>query len=280
MKKQKLKADRLTNVVLKTFPKTLHTSIPVSQLIPGKYQPRQLFELSALEELAKTIKKVGILEPLLVRPTDTSVFEIIAGERRWRAAQMAALEEVPCVVGPYSDEQAIQISLIENTARQNLNPMEEAEGIANLMATSNYTHEMVALVLGKPRTEITNLLRLRKLDPRVQAFIAKGELSEAHGKILSARSKQEQFQYGEQAIKRGWSSRALDSALKRGEIEQVNQKTQKDDPNLVRLEMKLSEHFGAPVQIGVKGEGGSLKIQFYTLDELEGILEKTGYREE
>lgn len=166
------------------IPKTVIKEIPIYQLARGRYQPHQQFDKIALQELAETIKQVGILEPLVVRLKTTDRYEIIAGERRWRAAQLAGLDVVPCLVGTYTDEQAIQMALIENLSRQDLNPIEEAEATARLIAEFDYTHDMAANALGKSRTEITNLLRLLKLDALVRTLILSNDLTEAHGKLL------------------------------------------------------------------------------------------------
>ncbi len=163
-------------------PKLVFKEIAVTQLRRGQYQPPHHFSEDGLKSLAETIKRVGVLEPLLVRPLSSSGFEIIAGERRWRASQMAGLKVVPCLVGHYDDEKASQIALIENLNRENLNPIDEAAGISRVLIEFDYTHQEMGAILGKTRSHITNLVRLLRLDQRVQEMLSSGTLSEAHGK--------------------------------------------------------------------------------------------------
>lgn len=224
--------------------KTILKELPIEQLTRGQYQPRQKFDSVALQELAETIKNVGVLEPLIVRAKVDNQFEIIAGERRWRASQLAGLETIPCLVGNYTDEQAIQIALIENLSRQNLNPIEEAEAIARLIEEFKYTHEDVAVNLGKPRTEVTNLLRLLKLDSRIKTLIVSGDLSESHGKILAGLPIEQQYFYAHQAVVKNWSIRALEKAVKQTTRSKSKLFTtsQNSDADLQRLERNLADY--------------------------------------
>ena len=263
------------------IPKAVAKEIPVEQLTRGTYQPRQQFDTQALQELAETIKNVGILEPLIVRSKTATTYEIIAGERRWRAAQLAGLDIIPCFVSSYTDEQAIQIALIENLSRQDLNPIEEAQAIARLIEEFEYTHEMAASVLGKPRTEITNLLRLLKLDGRVRTLIVSGDLSESHGKLLAGLPISKQYDYGHRAAVKGWSIRALEKAIKQEEAKTslTALPLKQSDKNLERLERQLSDHLGASVRFTMeKNNSGQVNIRFNSLDELDGILERVGYK--
>jgi ParB family chromosome partitioning protein len=258
----------------------------ITQLIRGQYQPRQHFDLDSLQELAETIKRVGILEPLLVRPSYLQdQYEIIAGERRWRAAQLAGLEKVPCIIGDYSDEQTAQIALIENIARKNLNPIEEAEGISKLIQEFNYTHEEAAGVLGKSRTEITNLLRLLKLDSRVRELILSADLTESHGKVLAGVPLSEQYFYAHETISKCWSIRALEKATKQilnDQISFLDKENNASDVQIQNLTRKLSDHLCLPVRFDFDNKTlkkGFVKIRFDSLDELDGILERVGYSE-
>ena len=166
--------------------KSIFKSIPIELLKRGEYQPRKTFETSALESLAGTIKKDGIIEPLVVRPfRDNDSFEIIAGERRWRAAQLAGLQEVPCLVRQYTDEEAARISLVENTQRENLNSIEEAAAIKILIKEFEYTHEIAGAILGKSRTVVTNLLRLLELDERVQESYKRKKINRCAWEAIS-----------------------------------------------------------------------------------------------
>lgn len=261
--------------------KTNLKNIPIDLLDRGEYQPRQSFDATALQELAATIRRVGILEPLIARPKTPQRYEIIAGERRWRAAQIVGLDSVPCLVANYSDEEAIQIALIENLGRQNLNPIEEAEGIARFIEEFGYTHEEAAASIGKPRTEVTNLLRLLKLDSRVRGFIANGALTESHGKILAGLPPEKQHAYAERSLTKHWSIRALEQAIKQDQKKNSNASSaQKQNAYVQRLQRTLSDHLGYPVMIDLEAEReGHVKIRFTTLDELDGILQKVGYEE-
>lgn len=274
--------------------KTSLKEICIYQLIKGQYQPRQAFDPKALQELADTIKNVGVLEPLIVRLKNTieknhtstieTIYEIIAGERRWRASQLAGLEKVPCLIGEFTDEQAIQIALIENLSRQDLNPIEEAEAIARLIEEFSFTHEEVAKRLGKPRTEVTNLLRLRKLDTRVKTLLISKDLSESHGKILAGVPIEQQYHYAKAAVVKNWSIRALEKAIK--QISKPNDRLLKNpmdesDPNVKRLERNLSDYLGTSIALEVNAkQQGKLQIVFNNLEEFEGILQKIGFSED
>lgn len=260
--------------------KTNLKNVPIDLLQRGEYQPRQSFDSAALQELAETIRRVGILEPLIARPKTAQRYEIVAGERRWRAAQMAGLDSVPCLVANYTDEEAIQIALIENLGRQNLNPIEEAEGIARFIEEFGYTHEEAAASIGKPRTEVTNLLRLLKLDLRVRDFIARGELTESHGKILAGLPQEKQYDYADRTLTKHWSIRALEQAIKQDQKKNTTGLAQKQNAYVQRLQRTLSDHLGYPVLIDLEAEReGHVKIRFTNLDELDGILQRVGYEE-
>jgi ParB family chromosome partitioning protein len=256
-------------------PKLLLKEITVSQLRSGQYQPRQIFPEEGLKLLAETIKRVGVLEPLLVRSLNNSSYEIIAGERRWRAAMIANLESIPCLVGCYNDEQASQIALIENLNREDLNPIDEAMAIDRIIREFVYTHEEAGSILGLPRSHITNLLRLMKLDMRVQDFLSKKTLSEAHGKILSGIPLEKQYFFAKQCVEKQWSTRVLNKVLKIPVKNNKNDKTQKKDINILSLEKEVSERFGHMISFIVDGKkGGFVKIRFCNFDELDNILSK------
>lgn len=273
--------------------KTSLKELPIEQLTKGQYQPRQTFDTKALQELADTIKNVGVLEPLIVRlknKTQTNpiiktaienLYEIIAGERRWRAAQLAGLEKVPCLIGEFTDEQAIQIALIENLSRQDLNPIEEAEAIARLIEEFEFTHEEVAKRLGKPRTEVTNLLRLLKLDTRVRTLLISQDLSESHGKILAGIPIEQQYHYAKEVVVKNWSIRALEKALKqtsKPNYRLLKNTISENDPNVKRLERNLSDYLGTNIHLEVNvKQQGKLQITFNNLEEFEGILQKIGF---
>ncbi len=262
---------------MKTKPTLLQLSI--DQLARGKYQPRRQFDPEQLQELAESIKTTGgLLQPIIVRPASQGKYEIIAGERRWRAAQLACLTEVSCLVSNYTDEQALQASIIENINRTDLNPIEEAHAYQRLIDEFHYLHEEVAAAVGKSRAKITNALRLLKLDPRVQDLLISGKLSEGHGKILAGIPTHQQFALAEQSIQKSWSVRKIEAEAKK-----LHTPTDLDspynDPNITHLENALSDHIGNRVQIDCEDRGGGyLKIRFNNIDELEGHFDKMGFK--
>ncbi len=259
---------------------TISLNIPIHQLQPGKYQPRKFFDENALSALANTIKEQGIIQPIVVRTLkpflDNSSFqkyEIIAGERRWRAAQIANIENVPCLIKNYSDEQAAQIALIENTHREALNPIEEANAIFNIVKHTPCTHEEAAISLGISREQVTNLLRLLDLVNPVQEMLIKKELDYSKGKILAGVDTSLQHQLALKCIKNQWSKRDLEKVVQ--EIKKIKI-PHKKDPNIANLEKNLSDYLGTPV---ILTEKGCIKIKYTNYDIMEGILEKIGYME-
>lgn len=261
----------------KLKPQLLNLSI--DQLVRGKYQPRRHFDPVQLQELADSIKTTGgLLQPIVVRPLKDNKYEIIAGERRWRAAQLAMMGEVSCLVSNYTDEQALQASIIENINRADLNPIEEAQAYQRLIDEFQYLHEEVAAAVGKSRTKITNALRLLKLDPRVQELLINGKLSEGHGKILAGIPLQQQFALAERCIEKGWSVRKIENEIKKL-LGSPNHDGPYGDPNLKRLENALTDHIGNQVQIDCEERGGGfVKIRFNNIDELEGHFQRMGFK--
>lgn len=257
--------------------------IPIEKLKRGRYQPRNSFADEGIDSLADTIKKFGVLEPLLVRPLAIhGTFEIIAGERRWRAAQKAGLESVPCLVSLYTDEKASHIALIENIGRENLNPIEEAEALNKIIMEFDYTHEEIAKNLGKKRTQITNLLRLLKLDDRVQEFLILGQLQEGHGKNLAGIEKAYQYKLALECIEKQWSVHALGQqikALEKFKTKKPQMRTGKNS-NIKQLEREVADCFGHPVEVDwTEGKGnGFIRIPFKNLSHLDSILHRMGYR--
>ena len=262
-------------------PKSTLQQLSIDQLIRGKYQPRRHFDATQLQELADSIKTTdGLLQPIVVRPAPNGKFEIIAGERRWRAAQLAGLSEVHCLVSHYTDEQALQASIIENINRADLNPIEEAQAYQRLIDEFHYLHEEVAAAVGKSRTKITNALRLLKLDPRVQELLISGQLSEGHGKILAGVPEKQQFGLADNCIQKGWSVRKIELEAKKL-FQQVESESPYSDPNLKQLETALSDHLGNQVHIDCEERGGGfVKIRFNNIDELEGHFERLGFKSE
>jgi ParB family chromosome partitioning protein len=255
--------------------------LSLDQLVRGKYQPRRYFDTVQLQELAESIKTTGgLLQPIVARPLKDGKYEIIAGERRWRAAQLAGLHEVSCLVSSYTDEQALQASIIENINRADLNPIEEAGAYQRLIDEFQYLHDEVAAAVGKSRTTITNSLRLLKLDARVQELLVTGQISEGHGKILAGVAIAQQFDLAERSIQKGWSVRKIESEAKK-----LLQRTDADgpysDPNIKHLEVALSDYVGNRVAIDCEERGGGyVKIRFNNIDELEGHFERLGFKYE
>lgn len=252
--------------------------IPIDCLVRGRYQPRRHFDAVLLEELANSIRATGgLLQPVIVRVLPTGQYEIIAGERRWRAAQQAGLSEISCLVGHYTDEQALQASIVENTSRANLNPIEEAESYQRLIDEFDYLHEEVAAAVGKSRVAITNALRLLRLQPDVRDFLIQGVLSEGHGKILAGLESGLQRALAAECAKKGWSVRRLESAAKQA-LQREDNPGPYSDPNLKKLSAALSEHVGNNVSIDCEARGGGyMRIRFNNVDELEGHFQRLGF---
>jgi len=256
--------------------------IAIERLVRGKYQPRQHFDPTQLQELAESIKTTnGLLQPIVVRPDKTGHYEIVAGERRWRAAQLAGLREVSCLVSYYTDEQALQASIIENISRADLNPIEEAQAYQRLIDEFHYLHEEVAAAVGKSRAAVTNALRLLKLDLRVQQMLITGALSEGHGKILAGLPVNSQFSLAERSVQKGWSVRKIESEVKKMLQAAHHENNAYTDANLQHLEIALSEHVGNRVNIEYEDRGGGyVRIRFNNIDELEGHFQKIGFKYE
>jgi ParB family chromosome partitioning protein len=251
------------------------TSLPVSRIRPGRYQPRTRMDQEALAELAASIKSQGLMQPVLVRPVDRDRYELIAGERRWRAAQMAGLQEIPALVREVADESALAMSLIENIQRENLNPMEEAAGLQRLVDEFRMTHEQAADAVGRSRSATTNLLRLLRLAKPVQGMVMEGVLEMGHARALLALDGARQIEAANRIAARGLSAReaeALAAKMLRG---QASQRRQKTDRDLARLEEDVSGRLGTTVEIraGRKGRG-KIIVHYSSLEHLDQLLKK------
>ena len=254
--------------------------LPVEYLKRGRYQPRRDFNQQALEELAQSLRSNGLIEPLVVRPIkkEPNTWEIIAGERRWRAAQLAGFDTLPCLIRECGDEEAAELAIIENIQREDLNPIEEARAFQQLADDFGYLHEEIADSVGKSRTQISNMLRLLNLDTTVQELLIQGKLSSGHGKILAGLPSHQQGPLAERCAKEGWTVRRLEGVAKRVE-KGTEDPAGAIDPNLKALEAKLASHVGTPVAIGWNDDGrGEVKIRFHNLDILEGIFQRMGFR--
>jgi len=257
-------------------PRDALTSLPVARIRPGKYQPRTKMDQQALAELAASIRSQGLMQPLLVRPVDRDRYELIAGERRWRAAQMAGLEEVPVMVREVPDEAALAMSLIENIQRENLNPMEEAAGVQRLVEEFRMTHEQAADAVGRSRTATTNLLRLLKLAKPVQQMVMEGALDMGHARALLALDGARQIETAHRIAAKGLSVRqteALVQTLLRGRP--GARRAKRTDRDLARLEEELSGSLGTTVEIRPTKKGaGKLVVHYSSLDQLDELLKK------
>ena len=248
--------------------------LPVELIQRGKYQPRRDMHPEALEELAESIKVQGVMQPIVVRPIGDGRYELIAGERRWRATQLAGLDKIPAVIRDVPDEAAIAMSLIENIQREDLNPIEEAMALKRLQDEFELTHQEVATAVGKSRTTITNLLRLIALTDDVKVLLERGDLEMGHARSLLTLEPNVQREIGRQIVAKGLSVRQTE-ALVRVYQEGKNKSKPVATPSadIRRLEERLSGTLGAGVEIqqGVKGRG-KLVISYNSLDELDGIL--------
>lgn len=249
-------------------------NLDISQLQPGKYQPRTNMDQTALSELAESIKAQGVMQPILVRPITVDQYEIIAGERRWRAAQLAGLSQVPALIRKVADESALAMSLIENIQRENLNPLEEAMGIQRLINEFGMTHESAGEALGNSRSTISNLLRLLNLSVPVQDMMMAGKIEMGHGRALLSLSSAEQIKVANVIAQKQLSVRETEKIVNR--INRPLAKiAKKMDRDLLRLEEEISQRLGTQVTIKAKKNGqGSIVIQYSNLDQLDDILNK------
>jgi ParB family chromosome partitioning protein len=260
-----------------TAPEVQQT-IAVDRLKPGKYQPRTRMDETSLDELAASIREQGIMQPILVRPVEGARFEIIAGERRWRAAQRAGLTEVPALVRAVPDQAALALSLIENIQRENLNPLEEAQGIERLITEFGLTHEAAAKAVGRSRSSVTNLLRLRELAKPVQQAMLDGQLDMGHARALLGLAGGQQVGAATRVIAQGLSVRATErlvQQLQRPPQRTANRPAVRVDADLARLQEHLAEALGASVSIEPRRDGaGRVVIRYSTLDQLDGLLDR------
>lgn len=255
--------------------------IPIEYLQPGKYQPRKDMADEALEELAASIRSQGIIQPIVVRQIDKNKYEIIAGERRWRAAQLARLDVVPCIIKNVADDAAVAIALIENIQREDLNSMEEAQALDRLMVEFKLTHQQVADAVGKSRTTVSNLLRLNGLEAAVKTLLAHGDIDMGHARALLSLSGEEQQNLAQLVAEKGLTVRETERLVKKAQEHptpaRVEPQTKIVDPDVSRLATSLTERLGASVKIDHNKQGkGRMTIAFEDLDQLEGILSRIG----
>lgn len=249
-------------------------NIAIEFLSPGRYQPRKDMAPDALEELANSVRAQGIIQPVVVRELSRDKYEIIAGERRWRAAQLAGLDTIPCIIKDVSDEATIAIALIENIQREDLNAMEEATALQRLQDEFNLTHQGVADAVGKSRTTVTNLLRLNNLNQEVKILLERGDIELGHAKVLLAAESDLQNELAKIIVAKALTVREAEKLVNKALNPTPAKPAQTPDPNVQQLEARLSERFGATVAISHNRKGkGKLVISYASLDELDGILE-------
>ncbi len=255
--------------------------LPVEFLQPGQYQPRKIMTDDALEELASSIKAQGVIQPVVVRELSKDKYEIIAGERRWRASQIAGLDEIPCLVKDIPDEAAIAMALIENIQREDLNAMEEAVALQRLMQEFELTHQQTADAVGKSRTTVTNLLRLLTLSEVCRTMLERGDLEMGHARALLSLPSEEQTSIARVVVAKGLTVRDTEKLVRKANSPVTTKQPQKSDPHIAQLERSLSDKVGAPIKIqhGAKGKG-KIIIQYNSLDELDGVLNHMGVEQQ
>lgn len=256
------------------MPETIH-QIPVDLIRPGPTQARRVFDPDRLAELAESIRESGVVQPVVLRRAAPG-YELLAGERRWRAAQLAGVHDIPAVLrDDLSDDEAYILGLIENLQRESLTPVETAHGLRQLVDRHGLTHERLAERIGKSRVYVTNFLRLLNLVPEVQALIDRGALSLGHAKVLASLPAEQQWQWGQDAVKRRLNVRALERQLSHSR--RGTAAARGKDSDWRRLESRIAEQLGYPVAIEAGTDGrGELRVRFHNLDELDGLLQRIG----
>ena len=248
------------------------STLPINDIIPNKDQPRKTFDEAALEELADSIRQHGVLQPLLVRPLATGGYQLVAGERRWRASRMAELKEVPVIVKELDDTEAMQIAIIENLQREDLNPIEEAEGLQALIDKCGFTQEEAAASVGKSRPAITNSLRLLRLPEEVRDMTKNGDISAGHARALLAfDSEALMLEVAEQIVSKKLTVRDVEKMAKRPASRTSQKAPKRRDSFYDEVELALSEALGTKVRVNNGRNKGTLEIEFYTVDDLKNI---------
>ena len=262
-----------TSVTLETAKaeKTLR-QLPIDQIQRSPFQPRVSFNKENLQELADSIRQQGILQPVVVRPRGEG-FELVAGERRWRAAQLAGLQEIPAVVKELPDEAAAAIALIENIQREDLNPLEEASALQRLADRFTMTHQQIAEAVGRSRVGVTNMLRLLELAEPVKQWLQEGKLNMGHARALLSLTPARQIELGKMIVSRGLSVRAVEQMAQGGAQDKPAAGKSRKDPDVARLEQSLADQLGAHIEIQHSRDGkGKVVIHYSSLEQLEGIL--------
>lgn len=253
--------------------------IPIEWLQPGRFQPRRHFEPESLQELARSIETHGIMQPLVVKEVAAQKYELIAGERRWRAAQIAGLDRVPCLLRDASPENQLAMAIIENIQREDLNPLDEALAFARLIDEFSLTHQLVADAVGKSRAAVSNAIRLSKLGPTAAEFLAKGDLEMGHARALLTLEAEAQASLAREIVAKGLTVRQAEASVKRMlTTKPISHAEPSRDPDVALLEQRLGTYFGQTVKIKKRGQRkGELVITYNSLEELEGVLSKSGF---
>lgn len=252
--------------------------VAVASIVPNRFQPRMNVEDKAIEELAESIRQHGVLEPIIVRPLDKG-YELVAGERRWRAAAAAGLEYVPAVVRELTDKEAIAVALIENLQREQLDPIEEARGFRQLMELFNATQEEVAQEVGRSRSSVANSLRLLTLEEPIQEYLRRGELTVGHGKaLLGLPPGERRVAIARQVVQKGLSVRGTEELVKRQlQTGSGRSRTRRTDPGVRELEERLESALGTRVRVSRRARGGGrIEIEYYSDEDMLRILEVLG----
>lgn len=251
--------------------------IPLNEIRNNNNQPRKAFDNDKIAELTESIKTHGIIQPLILRKSDDGLYVIVAGERRWRAAKMAGLKDVPAIVMELSEKDVLEISLIENIQRQDLNPIEEASAYKKLLSDFNLTQEDLSKRIGKSRTAITNTMRLMNLDIRVQQYIIEGIIAEGHGRaLLGIKDKEIQYELSQKVIDENLSVRELERLVKRileGKTAEEKETNNELNPYYKEIKNQLQSYFGTKVNISNKNNKGKIEIEYYSEDDLQRILD-------
>jgi ParB family chromosome partitioning protein len=252
------------------------SAVPLEDLVPGQYQSRKKMHKETLEELSKSIKSQGVLQPILARRRASGGFEIVVGERRWRASQLAGLKTIPTIIKDLNNNEAAKIGLIENLQREDLNAMDQARGLQRLQKEFNLSQQDLASSVGKSRPTITNLLRLNNLSYPIQELLESGKIEMGHARALLSVKAQAQQAIADEIIRHKLSVREAEKLISNlGETSKTKRTPIKKDPNTAKLEKEISESLGAQVDIKHNKKGaGKLTVKFNTLNELQGILEK------
>lgn len=258
-------------------------SLPIDSLSPNANQPRRLFREESLEDLRDSIREIGVIQPIIARPAASGKFEIVAGERRWRAAKMAACSTVPVIVRELSDAEAFEIALIENLQRENLNPLDTAEAYDTLITKFSYTHDALARRIGKDRTNITNHIRLLRLPDPIKDELRNERLSMGHARtLLAVENVEKQLDLSGLVVRKRLSVRELEKIVQNFKKKlSKSQKTQAKQSEVVDLERNLSSHLSAKVSIRVTSNGsGKLEVHFHSMEELDRLFGMMGYKED